>query len=437
MGLLIYAMRIIFIILSLLSAVFSFSQSSDSIARAKITEAMVNKVLRQSLLDEIVEKGGRVVIHEVQRGETWESIADLYDMTEYELKSMNPLFDECSTGLTLDIPVLLSNEELTERLIVSQNSHYARAEELYAAGNYSDAIKAYTKLINSSQSALLAYYKRGCAYYNADKYKKAMNDFGHVLEHGGGEIYPNAEENYNKAYAQVQRQREARARAWGNLLQTGLQMANTYFAAKQQSEMYKQSGMNMYNNVGVGSYAGLDPGSEAYMQRVQANFDNIVNNGMMQLQQYTNNCYQAAPLVMEQFMQQQNQMAQQCHDQWVKYVLGREPTAEEDQQWWINYYSSMSQAYTNVNATTTTTGLNNWDDGQNENVSNSTSSSSKRCKKISVTDMAHCEGSGICQRCNGDKRYWDDSFGVGHWVDPCTTCRGTGECPSCHGTGHR
>lgn len=77
------------------------------------------------------------------------------------------------------------------------------------------------------------------------------------------------------------------------------------------------------------------------------------------------------------------------------------------------------------------------DAGQDENVSNSTPSSSRRCKKLSVTDMAHCEGSGICQRCNGEKRYWDDSFGVGHWVDPCTTCRGTGECPSCHGTGHR
>lgn len=344
----------VFTIVLLLSMQHSYSQPADSIARAKVTEALINKILRQSLLDEVVEKGGRVVVHEVQRGETWESIANLYDMTEYELKSMNPLFDECNTGLTLDIPVLLSNEELTERLIVSQNSHYARAEELYAAGNYSDAIKAYTKLINSSQSSLLAYYKRGCAYYNSDKYKKAMNDFGYVLEHGGGEIYSDAEKNYNKAYTQVQRQREARARAWSNLLQTGLQMANTYLTAKQQSEMYKQSGMSTYNNAGAGSYAGLDPGSEAYMQRVQANFDNIVNSGMMQLQQYTNDSYQAAPLIMEQYMQQQNQMAQECHDQWVKYTLGREPTPEEDQQWWTNYYSSMSQAYQNINTTTVT-----------------------------------------------------------------------------------
>lgn len=62
---------------------------------------------------------------------------------------------------------------------------------------------------------------------------------------------------------------------------------------------------------------------------------------------------------------------------------------------------------------------------------------SRRCKKLSATDMAHCEGSGICQRCNGNKRYWDNSFGKGHWVDPCTTCGGTGKCPSCNGTVYR
>lgn len=69
--------------------------------------------------------------------------------------------------------------------------------------------------------------------------------------------------------------------------------------------------------------------------------------------------------------------------------------------------------------------------------SGSSSSTGRRCKKLSANDMAHCEGSGVCQRCNGNKRYYTTAFGTGRWVDSCTTCGGTGKCPSCHGTGHR
>lgn len=425
-------MRTIWFLLFFFLTETSFSQTTDSLARAKITEALVNKMLRQSLLDEVVEKGGRIVMHEVQRGETWESIADLYDMTEYEILCMNPWFDVCSTGLILDIPVLLSEEKLTERLIVSKNTHYARADELYASGKYSAAIKAYTALINSSQSTLLAYYKRGCAYFKQDKYKKAMNDFGHVLRHDGGNIYTNAEENYNKALKQVQKQREARARAWGNILQAGLQAANAYLSAQQQSNMYRQSGGGMYGNVGVGSYAGLDPGSEAYMQRVQANFDNIMNNNMMQLQQYTNNVYQSVPLVMEQAVQQQNQMAQQCHDLWVRNTLGREPTTEEDQQWWTSYYASMSQAWQDVNSSvssTTNNGRTNIGSDVVQKVKdyNAERYGDKQCNM--------CRGQKLCQTCNGTRYY----FYGGKRLE-CPNCylengRRTGLCRTCFGTG--
>lgn len=65
------------------------------------------------------------------------------------------------------------------------------------------------------------------------------------------------------------------------------------------------------------------------------------------------------------------------------------------------------------------------------------SSSSRTCRKTSVSDIAHCNGTGICQRCNGNKRYFDTSFGNDRWVAPCTNCGGTGKCPSCGGKGTR
>ena len=67
----------------------------------------------------------------------------------------------------------------------------------------------------------------------------------------------------------------------------------------------------------------------------------------------------------------------------------------------------------------------------------SSSSSSRVCRKLSATDLAHCNGNGKCPKCNGSKKYFDISYGVSKWVDPCVTCNGSGKCPSCHGTGSR
>lgn len=76
-----------------------------------------------------------------------------------------------------------------------------------------------------------------------------------------------------------------------------------------------------------------------------------------------------------------------------------------------------------------------------QNVTGATSSGStasrRRCTKMSATDIAHCNGSGTCQKCNGKGRYYDTSFGNGRWVTPCTICGGNGKCPSCRGTGYR
>lgn len=71
------------------------------------------------------------------------------------------------------------------------------------------------------------------------------------------------------------------------------------------------------------------------------------------------------------------------------------------------------------------------------NRSSTSTSTNTRCKKLGASDMAHCEGTGVCQRCNGKKRYYTTELGIARWVDPCTTCGGTGKCPGCNGTGHK
>lgn len=61
----------------------------------------------------------------------------------------------------------------------------------------------------------------------------------------------------------------------------------------------------------------------------------------------------------------------------------------------------------------------------------------RKCMKSHALDNAHCNGTGVCSTCNGKGRYYDTSFGNGHWVNPCVTCNGSGKCPSCKGTGYR
>ena len=75
-------------------------------------------------------------------------------------------------------------------------------------------------------------------------------------------------------------------------------------------------------------------------------------------------------------------------------------------------------------------------DGGGSSYQSPSSSGSRRCKKIHAQDNAHCGGSGVCSKCNGNGKYFDTSYGNSRWVS-CTYCGGSGRCGSCGGTGRR
>ena len=54
------------------------------------------------------------------------------------------------------------------------------------------------------------------------------------------------------------------------------------------------------------------------------------------------------------------------------------------------------------------------------------------CSKTSPADVAHCDGSGVCAACGGNKRNYVMSQDGGRFVD-CRNCGGTGKCPGCKG----
>lgn len=119
---------------------------------------------------------------------------------------------------------------------------------------------------------------------------------------------------------------------------------------------------------------------------------------------------------------------QQDYQQFCMY--NRKP---DGSNYTLNEYRAMvGQAYQDVKSGNTSSTTRNTKSG-----GGGSSSSKKKCIKISATDNAHCNGTGVCSKCNGKKKYYDTSLGIPKWVDPCVVCRGTGKCPGCQGKGYR
>ncbi len=104
-----------------------------------------------------------------------------------------------------------------------------------------------------------------------------------------------------------------------------------------------------------------------------------------------------------------------------------------------DYKAMVGQAYQSTKQSSSSSSSSSYSGSSSSGYSGSSSnsSSSRKCLMQSATDIAHCNGTGICSKCNGKKKYFDSSLGLSHWVDPCVICNGTGKCPSCGGTGKR
>lgn len=166
--------------------------------------------------ENIDKSGGRIVVHEVQRGESWESIAELYDVDEDDLRAINP-FLVCATGMTLDVPVKMSALALDDRKKESGNSAYAEAKSFLDNGKYKKAIKAYDKIIQGGNASVRAYFNRGKAWFLRGKMRQAMADFDFVINNDSEGVYSDASTYYENA-ADIQRKRdESRNNLWASI----------------------------------------------------------------------------------------------------------------------------------------------------------------------------------------------------------------------------
>lgn len=360
--------------------------------------------------------------HIVQRGETLETLADRYRLTTEMLKTVNLDMDTFYTGLEIVVPVdkkylcLRSKEdgEMILKDMAGYFSEYQEASRIFDLGNYKKASDLFESTIRNHGKYLPceeAYFGKAMCAFHRKKWSTAIEGFEQVIniDHCPKEL----KEQSRKLMAEAEEQRDARAERtasiFSSLFQTIAEAGTAYMAASQAN-----NGMAGYN------YASMPQGTSLGTMN-NAEFTNYVNTSLGQLANYS--MMQVAMQWKQEEMQMKTGFAAS-----YRQLHGKDPSEEEVQAAYNSYMQSKGNAYQTVQQASS--GLYDRELGMSGNSSSaSASSGGYKCKKLSATDKAHCNDTGICQNCNGNKVTHDM---LGNTIE-CKVCYGKGVCPSCNG----
>ena len=361
--------------------------------------------------------------HIVQRGETLETLADRYRLTTEMLKTVNLDMDTFYTGLEIVVPVdkkylCLRSEEDGEMILEDMAgyfSEYQEASRIFDLGNYKKANDLFESTIRNHGKYLPceeAYFGKAMCAYHRKKWSTAVKGFEQVIsiDHCPKEL----KEQSRKLMAEAEEQRDARAERtagiFSSLFQAIAEAGTAYMAASQAN-----NGMAGYNY-----YASMPQGTSLGSMN-NAEFTNYVNTSLGQLANYS--MMQVAMQWKQEEMQMKTGFATS-----YRQLHGKDPSAEEVQAAYNSYLQSKGNAYQAVQQASS--GLYDRELGVSRNSSSaSASSGGYKCKKLSATDKAHCNDTGVCQNCNGNKVTLDM---LGNTIE-CKVCYGKGVCPSCQG----
>lgn len=359
--------------------------------------------------------------HIVQRGETIETLADSYRLTTDMLKTVNLGMDTFYTGMEIFVPVdkkymWLRTEEDSEDIlkdIAGYFQEYKEASRIFNSGDYRKADKLFESTIRNHGKWLPceeAYFGKAMCDYNRKKWSSAVDGFAKVISI---EDCPEGlREQSRSLKASAEEQREARnqrtANFFSNFFQVAAEVGTAYLAASQA-------------NAGQGyNYPSLPQGTNLGSMS-DAEFTNYVNTSLSQLANYS-------MMQVEQQWKQEEIQVKSGFASTYRQLHGKDPSAEEVQAAYNSYMQSKANAYSTVQKVSS--GMYDRELG----ISGSSSSASRssggyKCKKLSATDKAHCNDTGVCQNCNGNKVTQDV---LGNTIE-CKVCYGKGVCPSCHG----
>lgn len=359
--------------------------------------------------------------HIVQRGETIETLADSYRLTTDMLKTVNLGMDTFYTGMEIFVPVdkkymWLRTEEDSEDIlkdIAGYFQEYKEASRIFNSGDYRKADKLFESTIRNHGKWLPceeAYFGKAMCDYNRKKWSSAVDGFAKVISI---EDCPEGlREQSRSLKASAEEQREARnqrtANFFSNFFQVAAEVGTAYLAASQA-------------NAGQGyNYPSLPQGTNLGSMS-DAEFTNYVNTSLSQLANYS-------MMQVEQQWKQEEIQVKSGFASTYRQLHGKDPSAEEVQAAYNSYMQTKANAYSTVQKVSS--GMYDRELGISGSSSSvSRSSGGYKCKKLSATDKAHCNDTGVCQNCNGNKVTQD---ALGNTIE-CKVCYGKGVCPSCHG----
>ena len=361
--------------------------------------------------------------HIVQRGETIEILADKYKLTTDMLKAVNLGMNTFYTGMEVLVPVdkkymWLRSEDDSEVIlkdIAGYFSEYQEASRVFNTGDYKKADKLFESTIRNHGKYLPceeAYFGRAMCDYNRNKWSSAIDGFAQVI--CIDECPEELREQSRSLKANAEERREARnqrtANFFSGLFQAAAEVGTAYMAASQVN-----TGQGSYN------YPSM-PQGKSLGSMSNAEFTNYVNTSLTQLANYS------MMQVEQQWKQEEIQVKTGFATTYRQLHGGKEPSAEEVQAAYNNYMQTKANAYSTVQKASS--GMYDRELG----ISGSSSSVPRntggyKCKKLSATDKAHCNDTGVCQNCNGRKVALDM---LGNTVE-CKLCYGKGICPSCQG----
>ena len=414
--------------------------------------------------------------HIVRRGESLELLAERFGVTSSQLSALNDDAPDFYAGMRVTLPFPhelrgksdgkepLDDDVLSELyryrdLCTQADSFFAHSEFYYAHARYDEAIQGFDGYFDCSG----AKYARAVCSYHAKDWETARREFDRVIDGGlcseqvlavakayREECSQHEEERLERQWKAEEERKERRRERWRNIGAGLVQMAGAVTQAYVQAKYANGSGGSYASSADL--TAGLDPESPGYASAV-ASRSSALNAPIPEA--FNLNPARVAAMVQPVYSFDSNgnmmvsypgfSQAEAEMNAAVQQSLGSSNPALSaslnrmsalSQQFWStpmypeawaasSSVSSSSSSTTAVSAATSASGS-----------SPSNNNMGKRCRKLHSLDMAHCGGSGICARCNGNKRYFNDSAYVNRWVD-CINCGKTGKCPSCGGNGYR
>ena len=359
--------------------------------------------------------------HIVQRGETIETLADSYRLTTDMLKTVNLGMDTFYTGMEVLVPVdkkymWLRSEEDSEDIlkdIAGYFSEYQEASRIFNTGDYRKADKLFESTIRNHGKWLPceeAYFGKAMCDYNRKKWSSAVDGFAKVISID--DCPKGLREQSRSLKANAEEQREARAQRttnfFSNFFQVAAEVGTAYLAASQADAGQSYNYPSLPQGTNLGSMS-------------DAKFTNYVNTSLSQLANYS-------MMQVEQQWKQEEIQVKSGFASTYRQLHGKDPSAEEVQAAYNSYMQTKANAYSTVQKVSS--GMYDKELGiSGGSASTSRNTGGYKCKKLSATDKAHCNDTGVCQNCNGRKVTLDM---LGNTVE-CKVCYGKGICPSCQG----